>query len=199
MSAEHTAVKAPVFPFNRFPGTDVILGTEMKSTGEVMGIDADFAQAFAKSQLAASNVLPTEGKIFLSVKDADKQDLIPLAKDLAEMGFNLCATGGTCTILQDSGLEVERINKVMEGHPHIVDSIINGDIDLVINTTKGPQALSDSMSIRRETVMNRIPYFTLLTSARAGIQAIHALKTRDMDVKPLQDYFPDEDEEVRVA
>ena len=115
------------------------------------------------------------------------------------MGFNLCATGGTCTILQDSGLEVERINKVMEGHPHIVDSIINGDIDLVINTTKGPQALADSMSIRRETVMNRIPYFTLLTSAKAGIQAIHALKTRDMDVKPLQDYFPDEDEAVRVA
>ncbi len=199
MASDHTAVKAPVFPFNRFPGTDVILGPEMKSTGEVMGLDADFAQAFAKSQLAAGNVLPTEGKVFLSVKDADKQDLIPLAKDLASMGFNLCATGGTCTILQDSGLEVERINKVMEGHPHIVDSIINGDIALVINTTKGPQALSDSMSIRREAVMHKTPYFTLLTSAKAGIQAIHALQTRDMDVKPLQDYFNNEGEEAKVA
>jgi carbamoyl-phosphate synthase large subunit len=199
MAADHTAVKAPVFPFNRFPGTDVILGPEMKSTGEVMGLDADFAQAFAKSQVAAGNVLPTEGKVFLSVKDADKQNLIPLAKDLAEMGFDLCATGGTCSTLQDAGLEVERINKVMEGHPHIVDAIINGDIDLVINTTKGPQALSDSMSIRRETVMHKIPYFTLLTSAKAGIQAIHALKTRDMDVKPLQDYFKSENEAIEAA
>ena len=199
MSAEHTAVKAPVFPFNRFPGTDVILGPEMKSTGEVMGLDKDFAQAFAKSQLAAGNVLPIAGKVFLSVKDADKQDLIPLAKDLASMGFDLCATGGTCTTLQTSGLDVERINKVMEGHPHIVDSIINGDIALVINTTKGPQALSDSMSIRREAVMHKTPHFTLLTSAKAGIQAIHALQTRDMDVKPLQAYFSDEDEaEVAV-
>jgi carbamoyl-phosphate synthase large subunit len=200
MSAEHTAVKAPVFPFNKFQGTDVILGPEMKSTGEVMGLDADFAQAFAKSQLAAGNVLPTEGKVFLSVKDSDKEALIPLAKDLAEMGFNLVATGGTCTRLQNAGLDVERINKVMEGHPHIVDAMINGDIDFLINTTKGPQALSDSMSIRRQAVMHRIPYYTLLTSAKAGIQAIHALKTRDMDVKPLQAYFSaDEDTEEMVA
>ncbi len=194
MSAEHTAVKAPVFPFNRFPGTDVILGPEMKSTGEVMGLDADFAQAFAKSQIAAGNVLPTEGKVFLSVKDSDKEALIPIAKELADIGFDLVATGGTCTKLQEAGLTVERINKVMEGHPHIVDSMINGDIDFLINTTKGPQALSDSMSIRREAVMHKIPYYTLLTSARAGIQAIRALKTRDMDVKPLQDYFDLEDE-----
>ena len=199
MASDHTAVKAPVFPFNRFPGTDVILGPEMKSTGEVMGLDADFAQAFAKSQLAAGNVLPTEGKVFLSVKDKDKEDLIPLAKDLAEMGFNLCATGGTCTTLKQARLEVERVNKVMEGHPHIVDAIINEEIDLVINTTKGPQALADSMSIRRETVMHKIPYFTLLTSAKAGIQAIHALKTRDMDVKPLQHYFSDESEAEEAA
>ncbi len=199
MAADHTAVKAPVFPFNRFPGTDVILGPEMKSTGEVMGLDADFAQAFAKSQIAAGNVLPTEGKVFLSVKDADKEALIPLAKDLADLGFDLVATGGTCTILQESGLTVERVNKVMEGHPHIVDAIINEDIDFLINTTKGPQALSDSMSIRREAVMHKIPYFTLLTSAKAGIQAIRALKTRNMDVKPLQDYFDSEEGENEQA
>ena len=192
MSAEHTAVKAPVFPFNRFPGTDVVLGPEMKSTGEVMGLDTDFAQAFAKSQLAASNNLPTEGKVFLSVKDADKENIIPIAKDLADLGFQLVATGGTCTKLQESGLEVERVNKVMEGHPHIVDAIINEEIDFLINTTAGPQALSDSMSIRREAVMHKIPYFTLLTAATAGVQAIRAMKYREMDVKPLQDYFPQE-------
>jgi len=190
MSAEHTAVKAPVFPFNKFQGTDVVLGPEMKSTGEVMGLDTDFAQAFAKSQIAAGNVLPTQGRVFLSVKDADKDALIPIAEELVELGFDLCATGGTCERLQKAGLSVERINKVMEGHPHIVDEIINEDIDFLINTTAGPQALSDSMSIRREAVMHKIPYFTLLTSARAGIQAIRALKYRDMDVKPLQDYFP---------
>lgn len=199
MSGEHTAVKAPVFPFNRFPGTDVILGPEMKSTGEVMGLDADFAQAFAKSQIAAGNVLPTSGKVFLSVKDSDKEDLIPLAKDLAEMGFDLIATGGTCTALQNAGLTVERINKVMQGHPHIVDAIINEEIDLLINTTKGPQALADSMSIRRQAVMHKIPHFTLLTSAKAGIQAIHALKYREMEVKPLQKYFPDLNEEDTEA
>jgi len=171
MAADHTAVKAPVFPFNRFPGTDVVLGPEMKSTGEVMGLDEDFAQAFAKSQIAAGNVLPTSGKVFLSVKDADKEDIIPIAKDLADLGFDLVATGGTCTKLQVSGLTVQRVNKVMEGHPHIVDAIINEEIDFLINTTKGPQALSDSMSIRREAVMHKIPYFTLLTAARAGIQA----------------------------
>jgi len=171
----------------------------MKSTGEVMGLDADFAQAFAKSQLAAGNVLPTEGSVFLSVKDSDKEDLIPIAKDLAEIGFDLVATGGTCTKLQEAGLEVKRINKVMEGHPHVVDAIINGEIDFLINTTKGPQALSDSMSIRREAVMHKTPYFTLLTAARAGIQGIRALKSRNMEVKPLQDYFEAEDEEGSEA
>ena len=153
MAADHTAVKAPVFPFNRFPGTDVILGPEMKSTGEVMGLDIDFAQAFAKSQIAAGNVLPTEGKVFLSVKDSDKEALVPLAKELDELGFKLIATGGTCEALRKAGLIVKRINKVMEGHPHIVDAIINEEIDFLINTTKGPQALADSMSIRRQAVM----------------------------------------------
>ncbi|MEM9469354.1 MAG: carbamoyl-phosphate synthase large subunit, partial [Pseudomonadota bacterium] len=182
MSAEHTAVKAPVFPFDRFPGTDTILGPEMKSTGEVMGIDKDVAQAFAKSQIAARTILPTEGKVFLSVKDSDKEALIPIAQDLEDMGFTLIATGGTCTTLQEAGLSVERINKVMEGHPHIVDAIINEDIDFMINTTKGPQAIADSFSIRRQALAHKIPYYTLLSAARAGVQAIRSLKNREMNV-----------------
>ena len=191
MAADHTAVKAPVFPFSRFPGTDVILGPEMKSTGEVMGLDKDFAQAFAKSQLAAGTVLPTEGTVFLSVKNSDKDALVPIARELAELGFKLVATGGTCSHLQEAGLKVTRVNKVMEGSPHIVDSIINGDIDFMINTTKGPQAIADSMSIRRMAVTHKIPYYTLLTAARAGVQAIRTLKARKMDVRALQDYFLD--------
>ncbi len=195
MSAEHTAVKAPVFPFDRFPGTDTILGPEMKSTGEVMGLDADFAQAFAKSQLAASTVLPTSGKVFLSVKDSDKDALIPIAKELVELDFTLISTGGTCAHLRNAGLEVERVNKVMEGHPHIVDALINEEIDFMINTTKGPQALADSFSIRRQALSHKTPYYTLLTAARAGVQAMRALKNRTMEVKPLQDYFPTEENE----
>ncbi|MEM6781799.1 MAG: carbamoyl-phosphate synthase large subunit [Pseudomonadota bacterium] len=198
MATHHTAVKAPVFPFNRFPGTDVILGPEMKSTGEVMGLDIDFAQAFAKSQLAAGTILPTGGTVFLSVKNADKDDLVPIAKELAELGFKMVATSGTCTVLKEAGLDVEKINKVMEGSPHIVDAIINGDIDFIINTTKGPQAISDSMSIRRMAVTHKIPYYTLLTAARAGVQAIRTLKARDMDVKPLQDYFSDDNGEPEI-
>ncbi|MAZ75758.1 MAG: carbamoyl phosphate synthase large subunit [Micavibrio sp.] len=202
MSAEHTAVKAPVFPFDRFPGTDTILGPEMKSTGEVMGIDKDVAQAFAKSQLGARVMLPTSGKVFLSVKDSDKENLIPIAQELQDIGFELIATGGTCTTLQEAGLNVERINKVMEGHPHIVDAIINEDIDFMINTTKGPQAVADSFSIRRQALAHKIPYYTLLTSARAGVQAIRAMKNRDMDVAPLQYYcenHDDMDEDIEAA
>jgi carbamoyl-phosphate synthase large subunit len=201
MSMEHTAVKAPVFPFSKFPGTDVILGPEMKSTGEVIGLDKDMAQAFAKSQLAAGTVLPTGGTVFLSVRDEDKENLIPIAKELQGLGFNLVATGGTCKHLQNAGLNVTRVNKVMEGQPHIVDAIINGQIDFMINTTKGAQAFADSYSIRRQALMHKIPYYTLLTAASAGVQAIRALKNREMDVRPLQDYFKvssasDEDSEA---
>ena len=148
---DHTAVKAPVFPFDRFPGVDPILGPEMKSTGEVMGIDDDMAHAFAKSQIGAGTILPTEGKVFLSVKDNDKEALILIAQDLAEMGFKLIATGGTCQHLQEAGLEVERINKVMEGQPNIVDAVINGEIDFIINTTKGAELLG---TIIFEVILN---------------------------------------------
>ncbi len=200
MSMEHTAVKAPVFPFNRFPGTDVLLGPEMKSTGEVMGLDKDVAQAFAKALVAAGTVLPTSGTVFLSVKDSDKEKLVPIARELVELGFKIVSTGGTARMLKDSGLEVTRINKVMEGQPHIGDAIINGDIDFMINTTtKGAQALTDAISIRRLALTHKIPFFTLLTAARAGVQAIRAMKSRDMGVRPIQDYFVSNEEDDDIA
>ncbi len=193
MNKNHYAVKAPVFPFNRFPGVDPLLGPEMKSTGEVMGIDVDLAHAIAKSQLGASVNLPVSGTVFMSVKNEDKDELVPIAKELITLGFELVATGGTCTHLQEQGLAVKRVNKVMEGQPHIVDSIINGDIDLVINTTtKSTQAVSDSSSIRRMALMNKIPYYTLMTAAKAAVQAISAIKARELDVQSLQDYFEQE-------
>jgi carbamoyl-phosphate synthase large subunit len=180
-----------VFPFSRFPGVDPLLGPEMKSTGEVMGIDKDMAQAFAKSQLAAGTVLPLAGTVFLSVKDRDKPEAVQVAKDLSEMGFKLVATGGTCKVLEENGIPVTRINKVMEGQPHIVDAIINGEINLMINTTtKGPQSFADADNIRRMALMHKIPHYTLLTAARAGIQAIRAMRARDLDVVPLQQYLP---------
>ncbi len=192
MNTDHVAVKAPVFPFNRFPGVDPILGPEMKSTGEVMGIDRNVAQAFAKSQLGAGTNLPLEGTVFLSVKDADKEELVSIAKDLIEMNFKVIATGGTAKHLQNAGLNVTRINKVMEGQPHIVDALINGEVGLVINTTKGPQAFADAMSIRRIALMNKIPYYTVLSAAKAGVQAIRAMKSRDIHVAPLQSYFAED-------
>ncbi len=188
----HSAVKTPVFPFDRFPGVEPLLGPEMKSTGEVMGIDMDVTHAIAKSQLAAGLALPKEGKVFLSVKDADKEALLPLAKELETLGFELVATGGTCRYLKEKGLKVIRINKVLEGQPHIVDAIINGEIALMINTTtKTSQAAADSNSIRRQALMHKIPYYTLITAATAGVKAISALKSRDLTVTPLQAYFSD--------
>ena len=191
MSPNHSAVKAPVFPFNRFPGVEPLLGPEMKSTGEVMGIDKDLAHAIAKSQLAAGTLLPKSGKVFLSVKNDDKAALLPIAKDLDDMGFELVATGGTCKFLTENGVDAKRINKVLEGQPHILDAIINGDIALMINTTtKSSQAVADSNNIRRMAMMNKIPYYTLLTAAGAAVKAIRAIKSKDIEVAALQDYFP---------
>ena len=191
---DHYAVKAPVFPFNRFPGVDPLLGPEMKSTGEVIGLDKDLAHAIAKSQLGAGVNLPTKGTVFISVKNEDKESLLPIAKELSSIGFKIIATGGTCAFLNENDIEAQRVNKVLEGQPHIVDSIINGEIDLVINTTtKSSQAISDSSSIRRMALMNKIPYYTLITAATAAVQAIHALKDRDLDVASLQSYFEDKD------
>ncbi len=185
----HTAVKEAVFPFDRFPGVDVILGPEMKSTGEVMGIDEDAETAFAKAQIAAGNLLPTSGKVFLSVKDSDKEQIIPIAKELIDLDFTIVATTGTCQFLKENNIPVTRINKVLEGQPHIVDALINGEIDFMINTTHGPQALADSFSIRRTALMQKIPYFTIVNSARAGIDAIKILKNKTLTVKSIQEYL----------
>ena len=190
MSPNHHAVKAPVFPFNRFPGVEPLLGPEMKSTGEVMGLDTDVSHALAKAFLAAGTRLPTSGKVFLSVKDMDKEALAPIAKELADTGFELVATGGTARFLKEKGLKVKRINKVMEGQPHIGDAIINGEISLMINTTaKSSQAVADGTNIRRLALMNKIPYYTLLTAAGAAVQAIQAVKAKEIEVAPLQSYF----------
>jgi carbamoyl-phosphate synthase large subunit len=185
----HIAVKESVFPFARFPGVDVVLGPEMKSTGEVMGLDTDFGRAFAKAQLGGGVTLPTEGKVFISVKDKDKDAFVALAKDLTAFGFEIVATRGTAATLESSGVSVEAINKVREGQPHIVDAMINGEIQLVLNTTEGAQAIADSFSLRRTALMHRVPYFTTVAGARAATQAIAALRSGSLDVAPLQSYF----------
>jgi len=193
----HVAVKEAVFPFARFPGVDLILGPEMKSTGEVMGLDRDFARAFAKAQLAAGTVLPqasdnSDGrvrKVFISVKDADKPALLEAAAKLVELGFTVIATGGTARFLRKHDLKVEQVNKVMEGRPHIVDAMKNDEVVLVLNTSEGAQAISDSFTLRRTALMNRIPYFTTMAGARAAVHAIAAMNESQLEVAPLQSYF----------
>jgi len=180
------AVKEAVFPFGRFQGVDPVLGPEMRSTGEVMGWDDDFGAAFLKAQIAGGTDLPTEGAVFISLKDGDKPNIVDAAKALIEMGFSITATGGTATFLSEQGIPVTRINKVLEGQPHIVDAMINGDIQLVFNTTEGAQSLKDSADIRKTALTRRIPYFTTLAASNASVQAISALKTRDLGVSPLQ-------------
>ncbi|HXP32342.1 MAG TPA: carbamoyl-phosphate synthase large subunit [Stellaceae bacterium] len=185
----HVAVKEAVFPFARFPGVDLILGPEMKSTGEVMGIDADFGHAFAKSQLGGGTDLPLEGRVFVSVRDHDKPAVIEPCRRLAGMGFALIATRGTAQCLRAAGLVVEEVNKVLEGHPHIVDRMLSGEVQLVFNTTEGVQAMADSFSLRRTALTNAIPYYTTVAGARAAVEAIGALKTGSLEVASLQSYF----------
>ena len=185
----HVAVKEAVFPFNRFPGVDVLLGPEMKSTGEVMGLDIDFGRAFAKSQLASGVNLPLSGQIFISVRDRDKPAILPPARKLAEWGFKLIATRGTAAFLEAQGIPVETINKVLEGRPHIVDSMKSGKIDLVFNTTDGAQARTDSFSLRNAALTHHIPYYTTVAGAVAAIEAIEALLSGTLAVASLQSYF----------
>ena len=185
----HVAVKEAVFPFARFPGVDLILGPEMKSTGEVMGLDTDFGRAFAKSQLGCGTNLPFDGRVFVSVRDQDKAVLVEPCRELLEMGFALTATNGTAQALIACGLPVARINKVSEGRPHIVDLMLSGGIQLVFNTTEGAQAIADSFSLRRTALTNSIPYYTTVAGARAAVQAIKALRAGNLEVAPLQSYF----------
>jgi carbamoyl-phosphate synthase large subunit len=188
-SSPRVAVKEAVFPFARFPGVDLILGPEMKSTGEVMGIDADFGRAFAKSQLGSGTSLPLEGCVFVSVRDRDKADLVEPCCRLVAMGFSLTATAGTAASLAAAGLPVSRVHKVREGRPHIVDRMLNGEIQLVFNTTEGSQAIADSFSLRRTALTNAIPYYTTVAGARAAVLAIEAMRAGSLEVAPLQSYL----------
>ncbi len=187
--APHVAVKEAVFPFARFPNIDTILGPEMKSTGEVMGLDASFERAFAKSQLGAGVRLPESGTAFLSIKDADKRHLVPLARELVDMGFSVLATAGTAARIAASGLPVRRVNKVLEGRPHCVDAIRSGEVQLVVNTASGAQSVADSFDIRRSALTHGVPHFTTMAGARAAVHAIGALRADALEVAPLQAYF----------
>jgi len=180
------AVKEAVFPFARFPGVDPQLGPEMRSTGEVMGWDDDFGMAFLKSQLGAGVHLPDSGTVFVSLRDTDKQGIVPAIRKLTNLGFSIVATSGTAAFLEDQGLAVTRINKVLEGQPHILDAMINGHVQLVFNTTEGAASLADSASIRRTAVNRKIPYFTTLASSIASVQAIESMKDREISVRALQ-------------
>jgi carbamoyl-phosphate synthase large subunit len=183
-----TCVKEAVFPFNRFPGVDVTLGPEMRSTGEVMGMGRNFEEAFLKSQLAAGQRLPLGGKVFLSVNDRDKAALPDLARKFAGLGFSLLATAGTAKLLQDEGLEVERVFKVYEGRPNIVDLIKNKEIALVVNTASGKLTAHDSKEIRRGALIYGIPYCTTVAAARASARAISAAR-EGIRVENLQEYY----------
>jgi len=185
---DHIAVKEAVFPFARFPGVDPVLGPEMRSTGEVMGIDRNYAVAFAKSQLGGGSKLPLTGTVFVSVKDSDKDKVVGPIRELAEMGFRIIATRGTKRHLDEHGIASERVNKVLEGRPHIVDAITNGEVDIVFNTTEGAKALADSFSIRRSALLYHIPYYTTLAGALAVTEAIKALRAGGLTVAPLQSY-----------
>ncbi|MCH8998963.1 MAG: carbamoyl-phosphate synthase large subunit, partial [Proteobacteria bacterium] len=187
--SDHVAVKETVFPFARFPGVDVVLGPEMRSTGEAMGLDSDFARAFLKSQIGAGITLPREGTVFISVKDGDKEAMVPLGRALLDMGFSLLATGGTAGYLEARGLPVRSIKKVREGRPHIVDAMKSDRVQLVFNTTEDAKAIADSFELRRTALINAIPYYTTVAGARAATQAISALQAGQLEVAPLQSYF----------
>ena len=184
----HIAIKEAVFPFKRFPGVDTILGPEMRSTGEVMGIDKEFGIAFAKSQIGGGTIVPTVGTVFDSVKDSDKEKIYEPVKELELLGFSVIATGGTSDFLNTKGITTKRINKVLQGSPHIVDEINNNNISLVFNTTETPQAVKDSKSIRRSSLENSIPYYTTVSGAIASVEGIKAIKSGKMNVKTIQSY-----------
>ncbi|MBS7541756.1 carbamoyl-phosphate synthase large subunit [Ancylobacter oerskovii] len=186
---DHVAVKEAVFPFARFPGVDTVLGPEMRSTGEVMGLDRSFEIAFAKSQLGGGTKVPKAGTVFISVREQDKPRILDTARLLTSLGFKVLATSGTQRYLAENGIEAAKVNKVLEGRPHIVDAIKNGDVQLVFNTTEGAQALADSRSLRRAALLHKVPYYTTLSGAIAAARGIKAYIGGDLEVRALQDYF----------
>lgn len=181
-------MKAPVFPFNKFHGVDTLLGPEMKSTGEVMGIDANFGAAFAKAMIGAGNVLPTSGKVFVSVRDEDKRVVLPLINRLHALGFEILATSGTARALTNSGVPVQRVLKIHEGRPHVLDLLLNGEVRLIINTPSGRRERSDDRLIRSSAVAHRIPCITTLAATAATIQGLEWLLKKPLAVRPLQEY-----------
>jgi carbamoyl-phosphate synthase large subunit len=185
----HVGVKEAVFPFARFPGVDTVLGPEMRSTGEVIGLDRSFDIAFAKSQLGAGTKVPTSGALFVSVREDDKLRVLDAVRMLSGLGFKVLATGGTARFLNENGIAAQRINKVSEGRPHVVDAIKNGGVQLVFNTTEGAQALADSRSLRRAALLHRAPYYTTLAGALAAAEGVKAFLAGDLEVRALQDYF----------
>jgi carbamoyl-phosphate synthase large subunit len=186
---DHIGVKESVFPFARFPGVDTVLGPEMRSTGEVIGLDRSFPVAFAKSQLGGGTNVPRTGTVFVSVRDVDKPRVLETTRLLTGLGFKIRATGGTARYLDSEGVKTQRVNKVSEGRPHVVDLIKNGEIQLVLNTTEGAQALADSRSLRRAALLHKVPYYTTLAGAIAASQGIRAYLAGDLEVRALQDYF----------
>jgi carbamoyl-phosphate synthase large subunit len=181
-------VKEAVFPFNKFPGTDIILGPEMRSTGEVMGVGKTFSEAFGKATRATNVKLPLTGRAFLSVKEGDKAALLPIARELSELGFEICGTRGTAAFLSGQGLKIAVVNKVNEGRPHVVDLIKNGDIQLVINTSAlGVHEVGAAYELRRTTLMRNLCYFTTIAAARAGTQAISEMKRIPIGTHCLQE------------
>ena len=184
----HVSVKESVFPFKRFPGVDPVLGPEMKSTGEVMGIDSNFGRAYVKSQIAAGQILPVKGRVFVSVRNKDRRSIIFIAKKLADLGFTLLATTGTSKVLASNGLEVKNVLKIGEGRPNIADLIKNGEIDLIINTPSGKKSHSDQLSLRSLAVMYNVPYITTISGASAAVNGIEFLQKGEIEVKALQDY-----------
>ncbi len=189
LDIDYIAVKEAVFPFARFPGVDPVLSPEMKSTGEVMGIDSNFAKAFLKSQMGAGMMLPKQGTLFVSVKDSDKAVILPAVQKAISLGFEVIATGGTARFLKEQGLEIGTVNKVAEGRPHIVDRIKDGDIALIFNTTEGWQSLKDSENIRRSALLAKVPGFTTAAGSLAAVEAIEALQQEQLEIRPLQDYY----------
>ena len=185
----HVAVKEAVFPFNRFPGVDPLLGPEMKSTGEVMGIDVDFGAAYAKSQYAAGQKLPLSGSVFVSVSNHDKQSIVEVAERLSKAGFEIIATSGTAAFLSEKGIAASTIRKVSEGRPHAVDAIKNGEVALLINTSTGSRAAKDGYAIRRAALLHGVPYVTTIAGARATCAAILKVQEKGLDVRALQDYY----------
>jgi carbamoyl-phosphate synthase large subunit len=182
------SVKAPVFPFNKFHGVDTILGPEMKSTGEVMGVDARFGTAFAKAMVGAGNALPRDGKVFVSVRDEDKRLIVPLVDRLHALGFEIVATGGTARTLQTAGIPVQRVMKIHEGRPHVLDLVVNREVRLIINTPSGRRERGDDRLIRSAAVNHRIPCITTLSAASATIQGMESWLKKPLSVTPLQEY-----------